>query len=241
MATSMHSTSTHNDRVLEQIRAAAPAIEEVHRLVRSVLNGHGPVVEISSAEAEQPATPGELAGAASLMRSAARLFGDGSPAEVDMDDVAELVDTASERLLAWTRKIVDEDGGPAFDALDACTAVKALIEGGNPCNSVTISPIRGILWMAVERLEGADETQVEGDGEAQTAPPSPSVLPAVETQRMKLLGVLGALQAMKAAVRTGEPPDELEAAVELLEDETQRIITALEDSSLRRASQAQTN
>ena len=66
----------------------------------------------------------------------------------------------------------------------------------------------------------------------------PGARVSVETHRQKLLGVLGNLQAMKAAVRYGQPPDELEATVELLEDEVQRVYTALEETNLRRAEEA---
>lgn len=96
-----------------------------------------------------------LARAASLLRTAAGLFNEG--AEPDMDDVGELVRTAQERLTAWTDNLTaSDDGSPAFDALDACTAVTALIDAGlDPRNGKTISPIHGVLLMAAQRLEVA--------------------------------------------------------------------------------------
>lgn len=59
-----------------------------------------------------------------------------------------------------------------------------------------------------------------------------AMLATVEDERMKLLGVLGGLQCLRVACRNAEPEIELEAAVVLLANEVQRIVTALEDTSL---------
>jgi hypothetical protein len=55
----------------------------------------------------------------------------------------------------------------------------------------------------------------------------------VQEQRSKLLNVLGAVQCMQIAVRH-KPPMELEGAVELLEEELQRILDALDPCVLER-------
>jgi len=65
-----------------------------------------------------------------------------------------------------------------------------------------------------------------------------ALITAVEEQRSKLLNVLGTVQCMKVALRhdpDGSEMHEFSGAVELLEDEVQRIVTALEESSLRGA------
>ena len=61
-----------------------------------------------------------------------------------------------------------------------------------------------------------------------------ALLKAVDDQRSRLLNVLGAVQCMKVAVRE-QPPKELEGAVQLLEEELQRILEGLDEFSLRRA------
>lgn len=66
-----------------------------------------------------------------------------------------------------------------------------------------------------------------------------AVLTAVENERMKLLGVLGGLQCLRVACRNPEPEIELEAAVELLAGEVQRIVTALDGTSLHKAGEAE--
>lgn len=92
------------------------------------------------------------------------------------------------------------------------------------------------------------------DAEAQTSQPAAAadthdapvrsieishILEAVEDQRSKLLNVLGGIQCVRVATRHGLPYEaetpELEGAIDLLHDEVQRIVTALEDSELRRA------
>jgi hypothetical protein len=55
----------------------------------------------------------------------------------------------------------------------------------------------------------------------------------VQEQRSKLLNVLGAVQCMQIAVRH-EPPPEIEGAVELLEEEIQRICDGLDYLVLER-------
>lgn len=62
-----------------------------------------------------------------------------------------------------------------------------------------------------------------------------ATLTAVENERMRLLGVLGGLQCLRVACRNPEPEIELEAAVELLASEVQRIVTALDSASLDQA------
>ncbi len=136
------------------------------------LRSAGSASEPQGTDGEPQATDEALAGVVRLLRSAARLF-DGH-GDADMDLVGELVNSASGRLKEWLRKITSQDGSGAFDALDACTAVAALIEAGlDPRNGKTISPIRGILWMAVERLEEAEsppsESQNAADPEAHAA------------------------------------------------------------------------
>ena len=64
-----------------------------------------------------------------------------------------------------------------------------------------------------------------------------ALLQAVEDQRGRLLNVLGTVQCMKVALRhdadTSEMP-EFAGTVELLEDEIQRIVTALEGPAILR-------
>ena len=61
-----------------------------------------------------------------------------------------------------------------------------------------------------------------------------ALITAVQEQRTKLINVIGAVQCMRIAVRH-KPPMELEGAVELLEDELQRILNALDPVELERA------
>lgn len=66
---------------------------------------------------------------------------------------------------------------------------------------------------------------------------------AVEEQRSKLINVLGAVQCMKVAIAHDthrEITVELQGAVELLEDEVQRIVTALDERSLLQPIEAST-
>lgn len=63
---------------------------------------------------------------------------------------------------------------------------------------------------------------------------------AVEDQRSRLLNVLGTVQCLKLAAdraRHEEAP-EFAGAVELLEEEVQRIVTALEEIELLKAAAA---
>ncbi len=59
---------------------------------------------------------------------------------------------------------------------------------------------------------------------------------AVEDQRQKLLNVLGVAQCVKVAVgsNTSELPD-LDAALALVEEQLQSVVTGLERLSLQRA------
>jgi hypothetical protein len=63
---------------------------------------------------------------------------------------------------------------------------------------------------------------------------SETLMEVVQEQRSKLLNVLGAVQCMQVAVRH-EPPKELEGAIELLEEELQRILEGLDQFTLYRA------
>ncbi|MHB8811682.1 MAG: hypothetical protein ACYDAE_00265 [Steroidobacteraceae bacterium] len=68
-----------------------------------------------------------------------------------------------------------------------------------------------------------------------------AVTSAVRDQHTKLLGVLGGLQCLKIAC--GATPDqgiELEAAAELLEDEVQRIVNALDSIAGTAVEEAET-
>lgn len=85
-------------------------------------------------------------------------------------DVGKVVRLADAQIMAWLNAVHgDMEAAPAFDALDACTVVGALLENGlNPCNGRTISPIRGVLTLALDRLEeflGGE--QDDGPGEPQ--------------------------------------------------------------------------
>ena len=60
-----------------------------------------------------------------------------------------------------------------------------------------------------------------------------ALIAGVQEQRTKLINVIGAVQCMRIAVRH-EPPRELEGAIELLEEELQRILDRLEEVSVRR-------
>jgi hypothetical protein len=62
-----------------------------------------------------------------------------------------------------------------------------------------------------------------------------NVIQAVGEQRSKLINVLGALQCMRIAVSSSHPPEELEGAVEMLEEEVQRILNALDPMMLGKA------
>jgi hypothetical protein len=64
-----------------------------------------------------------------------------------------------------------------------------------------------------------------------------ALITAVQEQRTKLINVIGAVQCMRIAVRH-KPPMELEGAVELLEDELQRILNALDPVELERSLRA---
>ena len=61
-----------------------------------------------------------------------------------------------------------------------------------------------------------------------------ALITAVQEQRTKLINVIGAVQCMRVAVRH-EPPRELEGAIELLENELQRILDRLEECTTREA------
>jgi hypothetical protein len=60
------------------------------------------------------------------------------------------------------------------------------------------------------------------------------LMEAVQDQRSKLINVLGVVQCMQIAVRSSHPPKELEGAVELLEEEVQRILDGLDPMTLEK-------
>ncbi|MGB6486246.1 MAG: hypothetical protein WBE91_05130 [Steroidobacteraceae bacterium] len=59
------------------------------------------------------------------------------------------------------------------------------------------------------------------------------ILRAVEAQRSRLMNVVGVVQALKIAARD-EPPRELEGALELVEQQMQDALEALEGPALER-------
>ena len=61
-----------------------------------------------------------------------------------------------------------------------------------------------------------------------------ALMTAVQEQRSKLINVLGVVQCMQIAVRSSKRPAELEGAVELLEEELQRILNGLDPVELER-------
>lgn len=111
-----------------------------------------------------------LESALSLLRVAVSSIDDVGVIEfAELSDVGEVVRLASERIAAWLGTVcADMDEQAAFDALDACTAVGALLDAGiDPRNGKTISPIRGVLSLAIARLdEFLGEEPDDGPGEA---------------------------------------------------------------------------
>lgn len=71
------------------------------------------------------------------------------------------------------------------------------------------------------------------------APKAGAVFAAIETQRSRLINVMGVVQCMRLACRAAgqEGPEEIESALELLGDEIQRVVTALEGPQLERAAE----
>ena len=63
------------------------------------------------------------------------------------------------------------------------------------------------------------------------------ILRAVEAQRIRLLNVVGVVEALKIAARD-EPPKELEGALELVEEQIRDAAEALEGPSLEQQAAA---
>ncbi len=57
----------------------------------------------------------------------------------------------------------------------------------------------------------------------------------VQEERRKIINVLGSAHCLKEALRSEEPPPDLDGAVELLEEELQRIINALDPVNLEQS------
>jgi hypothetical protein len=80
----------------------------------------------------------------------------------------------------------------------------------------------------------------EGMGLPAEAPTPPNevanpLLGAVEAQRSRLINVLGAVQSIRIAEAHSDGAPEAQGALELVEDELQRILNALEGRQLRNA------
>lgn len=99
----------------------------------------------------------QLDSALSLLKIAAGSIGEGGDVtdRAEFSDVGEAVRVAGERIIQWFGTVSDDaEISPAFAALDACTAVGALLDAGmDPRNCKTISPIRGTLTLAIGQLE----------------------------------------------------------------------------------------
>lgn len=99
-----------------------------------------------------------LASAARLVRAAIGLFGESrEPGWAEMEHVGECVGVAVERLTTWledARTDNDERKPDVFDAIEGCIAASAMIDAGlNPRHQMSISPIRGTLKLAADRLD----------------------------------------------------------------------------------------
>jgi hypothetical protein len=62
-----------------------------------------------------------------------------------------------------------------------------------------------------------------------------AILQAVESQRALLINAIAALECAMLSCRDRKPPADLDGALELIGEELQRILGALEGSALERA------
>lgn len=108
-----------------------------------------------------------LVSATRLLRAAIGLFGESrEPGWAEMEHVGECVGVAIERLTTWLEdaRTDDDDRKPdVFDAIEGCLAAIAMIDAGlNPRHQMSVSPIRGTLKLAADRLDdllAADEDE----------------------------------------------------------------------------------
>lgn len=71
---------------------------------------------------------------------------------------------------------------------------------------------------------------------ADITPDSAAILHAVEEQRRRLINAIATAECLKLACRDREAPGDIDGALELLQDELQRILNALEQPALISAS-----
>jgi len=89
-----------------------------------------------------------------LLRSAVSMFAGGDRVP-DADVLGELARMAEANLSAYADDLAGPEGSEVYDALDCCAVVRALTEAGlDPHTEHTISPIHGVVGLAVARLEG---------------------------------------------------------------------------------------
>ena len=98
----------------------------------------------------------------------------------DMEDVGECVGVAVERLTTWledARTDNDDRKPDVFDAIEGCIAACAMIDAGlNPRHQMSISPIRGTLKLAADRLDDLLDTDLTDE------PASPDDQPAARSE-----------------------------------------------------------
>lgn len=112
-----------------------------------------------------------LESAASVLSVAiASIHDDGQPHEgAAFSDIREAVRAASERISEWLNTDRDYYEEAAFNALDACAVVGAVMDAGIiPQSDKTCSPIRGTLTLAAQALEAFIENGPPADPEAAT-------------------------------------------------------------------------
>ena len=151
MATSQNSHAAEAQSlpsIIATAKALAPTLERLLAGINAALDQGR-----ADAAARQPADDNRLLeSAVSLLKLGASAIDDDGAAE--FSDVAEAVRLSGERITQWLGSHEEMDEQPAFDALDACTVVGALIVARmDPRNAKTISPITGVLGLAIDCLE----------------------------------------------------------------------------------------
>lgn len=242
--------STKHTRAEEAQSAESVIIQarELEPTIRKLLEGINAVLEREPAPAAtsrpEPAVSAEvrhgyLECALRHLRCADSLLADGEPATAEMEDVGEVVRSATENLTTWLDGVAGSDPREAhvFDTLDACTCAAALIEAGlNPHNSKTISPIKGILRLGADRLaeiiEDPSDTAAETIRPAAKAPELPEALADhLQEQHTRVSELLSLLR------RLDEDCDEMYSRIAVREAE--ELEQALDHLTLQRVLKAE--